>query len=352
MRGSARIDRLRLFALALLASTVLVAAGPTGIRTVAAQAPTPAPGEAASNSLDDLLSAVVRIRTYINPDARTAQSLGHERDGSGIVIDDAGLILTIGYLMMEAHSAQVILNDGRRVPANVVGYDHDTGLGLLRAGEPIKAKPMPLGKASDIKERDPVLAASFGGREGVAPAYVVSKREFVGPWEYLIDQAFFTAPAHSHWSGAALISREGKLVGVGSLVVQDATGKGQRVAGNMYVPIDILPPILADLIADGRASGPGRPWLGMTTNELQGRLLVARVTPGGPAESAGIKRGDIVIGVNGEPAAGLADFYRKVWKQGAAGVTVKLDLLQENVTRSIDVKSMNRLDHLKLKSTL
>ncbi len=337
----------------LLAAAALAIAGLAGPSAALAQSPAPAPPPAAGapSSLDDLLSAVVRIKTVINPDARTAQNLGHQRDGSGIVIDDSGLILTIGYLMVEAHSAQIILNDGRNVPATIVGYDHDTGFGLLRATEPLKAKPMPFGKSSDIKERDPVLAASFGGRDGVAPAYVVSKREFVGTWEYLVDDALYTEPAHSHWSGAALISRAGKLVGVGSLIVQDATGKGQRVAGNLYIPIDILAPILGDLIADGKASGPGRPWLGVTTNELEGRLLVARVTPGGPAEAAGVKRGDIVIGVNGEPARSLADFYRKIWKQGSAGVTVKLDVLQDNALRSIEVKSMNRLDHLKLKST-
>lgn len=318
----------------------------------AARAQAVQPGAELSNSLDSLLSAVVRIKTFINPDARTSENLGHERDGSGIVIDDGGLILTIGYLMVEAHAAQIVLDDGRTVPADVVGYDHDTGFGLLRALEPLKAKPMPFGKAADIKERDPVLAASFGGRAGVAPAYVISRREFVGTWEYVVDQAFFTAPAHSHWSGAALISREGKLVGVGSLIVPDATGKGDRVAGNMYIPIDTLAPILGDLIADGRKSGPARPWIGVSTNEQEGRLFVARVTPGGPAEAAGIKRGDVIVGVNGAPAKGLADFYRKVWAEGNAGATVKLDLLQDNAVRSVNVKSMNRLDHLKLKSTL
>jgi len=343
-RGSFGI--VRSAALALLFGAAVALSGMAG--TAVAQ--TPKPGTSAANSMDDLLSAVVRIKTYINPDARTAESLGRQRDGSGIVIDDAGLILTIGYLMVEAHSAEVILNGGRTVQASIVGYDHDTGLGLLRANEPLGAKPMPFGKASDIKEKDPVLAASFGGREGVAPAYVISRREFVGPWEYLVEHAFYTAPAHSHWSGAALISREGKLVGVGSLVLQDVSGKG-GIAGNMYVPIDILPPILADLIADGRVSGPARPWLGLSTNELQGRLLVGRVTPGGPAEAAGIKRGDIIIGVNGETASGLGDFYRKIWKQGAAGAVVNLDVLQDSAIRKIGVKSGNRLDHLKLKST-
>jgi len=210
---------------------------------------------------------------------------------------------------------------------------------------------MPLGKSAEIMEGDPVLIASFGGPAMVAGAYVVAKREFAGSWEYLLDEALFTAPPHPAWSGAALINREGKLVGVGSLIVGDAHGGGDKAPGNMFVPIDRLAPILGDLISAGRAAGPGRPWLGLNTEELRGRLFVSRVTPGGPAEKAGIQRGDVIVGVNGEHPKSLADFYRKVWAQGSAGADVVLNVLQESQVRRIDVKSINRLDHLKLKST-
>ena len=302
-------------------------------------------------SIEELVSAVVRVNTHITPDGRTVQGLGREREGSGILIDGDGLILTIGYLMVEAYAAEVIDNNGRTVPANIVGYDHETGFGLLRTIEPLKLKPMPLGKSAEIKEGDPVLIASFGGPAMVAGAYVVAKREFAGSWEYLLDEALFTAPPHPAWSGAALINREGKLVGVGSLIVGDAHGGGDKAPGNMFVPIDRLAPILGDLISAGRAAGPGRPWLGLNTEELRGRLFVSRVTPGGPAEKAGIRRGDVIVGVNGEHPKSLADFYRKVWAQGSAGADVVLNVLQESQVRRIDVKSINRLDHLKLKST-
>jgi S1-C subfamily serine protease len=302
-------------------------------------------------SINELVSAVVRINTHIAPEGRTVQGLGRDREGSGILIDSDGLILTIGYLMVEAYAAEVIDNNGRTVPANVVGYDHETGFGLLRTIEPLKHKPMPLGKSADVKEGDPVLIASFGGPAMVAGAYVVAKREFAGSWEYLLDEALFTAPPHPAWSGAALINREGKLVGVGSLIVGDAARGSDKAPGNMFVPIDRLPPILGDLISAGRTPGPGRPWLGLNTDELRGRLFVSRVTPGGPAEKAGIRRGDVIVGVNGEPPKDLADFYRKVWAQGSAGVTVALDVLQDSQVRRFDVKSINRLDNLKLKST-
>jgi serine protease Do len=323
--------RIALAAVVLMASAVAAPAQPT--------------------SLEDLTAAVVRIKTHINPDGRTVANLGLEREGSGIVIGSDGLVLTIGYLMVEAHAAEIVTNDGRTVPADVVGYDHETGFGLLRAGAPLNLRPMGLSKSADLREKDPVLVARHGGPGMVAPAHVAGVREFAGSWEYLLDGAIFTTPAHPAWSGAALINREGKLIGVGSLIVRDAAGKGDGEPGNMFVPIDRLPPILADLIAEGRVSGPARPWLGVNVEEIAGRLLVARVTQSGPAEKAGVQRGDILTGVAGETAKNLADFYRKVWAQGGAGALVPLDVLRDSQARRIDVESMNRLDHLKLKST-
>ena len=318
---------------------------------LAALAGQPSAARAQPASMEDLVGAVVRIKTFINPDGSSVSNLGRERDGSGIVIDENGLVLTIGYLMVEAHAAEVITNGGRTVPASVVGYDHETGFGLLRTIEPLKVKALPIGKAADLKEGDPVLVASFGGMGMVAPVRVVSRRIFAGSWEYLIEQAIFTAPPHPAWSGAALINREGKLVGVGSLIVGDATGSKDNSPGNMFVPIDILMPVFGDLLANGRASGPGKPWLGVNTDEMGGRLVVSRVTPQSPADKAGIRRGDTVVGIAGEATATMPDFYRKLWSLGSAGVTVPLDVIQGGASRRIDIPSVHRLDHLKLKST-
>lgn len=302
--------------------------------------------------LDELLSGIVRIKTFINPEGRTVESLGRERVGSGVVIDNNGLVVTIGYLMVEAHSAELTTVKGKTVPAEVLGYDYDSGFGLLKAAEPLNVRPFVLGKSGDLKENEPVLAASFGGIDGVAPALVAVRREFAGSWEYLIPNAIFTTPPHNDWSGAALIDKDGKLVGVGSLITADITGKGVNAPGNMYVPIDLLTPVLADLITNTTVQGKQRPWIGLTTEEVRGRLFVSRVTPGAPAEKAGLKKGDIVVGVAGERATGLADFYRKMWKLGEAGVTVPLDVLSDEGVKRVEVKSIDRSKFLRLKPTL
>src|SRR5262249_43261934 len=313
--------------------------------------PATTPVFAQATTLEDLISAVVKIKTHINPEGRTVPGLGRDREGSGVLIDADGLILTIGYLMVEAYAAEVITNDGRTIPASIVGYDHETGFGLLRTIEPLKIKPFAFGKAADIKEKDVVVVASGGGANMVMPVQVVGKREFVGNWEYLLDEAIYTAPAHPAWSGAALISREGKLIGVGSLIVGDAAGTKEHNPGNVFVPIDRLAPILGDLLSEGRPAGPARPGRGMRADEAHGRRLVGRVPPGGPADKAGIQRGAVIVSVTGEATTSLPDFCRKVWSKGSAGAVIGLDVRHNNTMQHIDIQSINRLDHLKLKST-
>jgi len=310
----------------------------------------PGIASAESPSLEQLLSGVVHIKAYITPDGRTTENLGREREGTGVVIDSDGLVLTIGYLMVEAVSAEISTADGHTVAANVVGYDNETGFGLLRAITPLKVRAVELGKSSAVKQGDPMVVAAYGGAAAALPVHVVAKREFAGNWEYMLDEALFTAPPHPAWSGAALIDHGGKLVGVGSLIVGDTSGSGDNVRGNMFVPIDRLQPILADLLTEGRPAA-AHPWLGLNTDDVGGHLVVSRVTPAGPAELAGLRRGDIILGVNGETPTGLPDFYRKVWAQGTAGTDVPLDVLHNHQRRRVEVHSINRLDHLKLKSS-
>jgi len=304
------------------------------------------PAVAQRPSAEEFLAPVVRIKTVINPDARTTQNLGREREGSGVVIDENGLILTIGYLMVEAHTAEVTTNDGRTVPANVVGYDHETGFGVLQAIAPLKVKPIAFGKSSALAKDEVVLIASFGGAARAAPARVAAKREFAGSWEYLLDEAIFTAPAHPSWGGAGLLGTDGKLLGVGSLLLQmTRTGVTQDI--NMVVPIDLLPPILDDLLAYGQVNKPPRPWLGVYSAESDGKVVVVNVAEGGPAAAAGVRRGDIVSDVRDLDVDGLADFYRKVWSSGPAGTEIPIRVVRDKRGLWLRIRSADRGSFLK-----
>ena len=285
------------------------------------------------------------------PNARSSATLGEEREGTGIVIDEQGLVLTIGYLIVEADEVNLVDQRGRTLPARVVGYDHATGLGLVRAVVPIGASPMPFGDSGKLAERDPVMIVNHEGAGDVTFAYVVSKRPFTGNWEYMLDQAIFTSPPTINWSGAALIGKDLKLVGVGSLIVREAgTGDG-TLPGNMFVPIDALKPILADLVKTGRRAGPARPWLGVAADEVSGRLVVSRVSPDGPGDKAGIKVGDIILGVGGDGVRTQAEFYRKVWGRGGAGTDIPLRVLQGIDVRELAVHSIDRTEYFRPRTT-
>lgn len=302
-------------------------------------------GTAAERELTVDQFSVVKLTVKAVPDARSARSLGSQREGTGVVIDSSGLVLTIGYLVTEADTVELATADGRKFPANVIGYDSVTGLGLVKSLQPLPIEPVDFGESSDAKLRDLVLIVGF---DGVAPVYIVSKRPFVGYWEYLLDEAIYTAPATVNWQGAALLSREGKLLGIGSLAVGDAIGKG-AIPGNMFVPIDTLKPVLGDFIANGRTTTKPRPWLGITSQEVQGKVIITRVNDEGPAADAGLEAGDIIVGLGGQSLRGQADFYLRLWKSGDAGVEVTLDVLKGNKIEPVKVKSVAREGHFRSK---
>lgn len=300
----------------------------------------------ARDEAEELLSAVVQIRSKILPNARTIATLGAQRQGTGVLVRE-GYVLTIGYLVIEAEAIEVTSADGKAVPGTLAAYDHASGFGLVRLIAPLAAKPLPLGDSTALTEREPAMIAAHGGRDALSLVYVVSRRPFSGSWEYQLDAAIYTYPPVQNWSGAALIGVKGELLGIGSLIVPDAGGPGTQSPGNMFVPIELLKPILDDLIARGRAAGPLRPWLGLNVEELRGRLFVARVSSEGPAERAGLKSGDLLIGVGGEEVASLADFYRKVWARGDAGIDVPLRVLQGMQMKDVSVRSIDRLEYFR-----
>lgn len=302
---------------------------------------------AATLDVGRLLAAVVGLEVEVPENARTAERLGTRRSGSGVVIDSDGLVVTIGYLIMEAASVTLTLADGREIPARVVAYDHTTGFGLVRALQALDVDPLPLGDATRLGVDDPVLVAGSGGPAVARGATVVARRPFAGSWEYLLERAIFTAPPYPRFGGAALIGPDGALLGIGSLTVGDAAPGESRRPGNLFVPIDLLEPILGELLNQGR-SGTQHPWLGLGAGEYRGHLLIDRLSEDGPAERAGLRADDLIVAVAGEPVADLVSFYRRVWDLGEAGVAVPLTVLRGGELLDVTVDSGNRYDWLRL----
>jgi len=292
------------------------------------------------------LDAVVSLRCEIPEDAFTASILGAERAGSGVVIRDDGLILTIGYLITEAESIWLTTNEGSVVAGYPLAYDAVTGFGLVQPLGRLGAPPMARGNSGAALVGDHVIAIGHGGRAHALKTRLIAKREFAGYWEYLLDEALFTSPPHPQWGGAALVGADGKLLGIGSLLVQEALD-GEPIQGNMFVPIDLLDPILDDMLKQGTPARRARPWLGMYTAETEGRLVVSGVATGGPAEAAGVRLGDIVVEVKGERVSSLADMLRKIWRLGPAGVHIPLTIARESTLLQLTMTSADRSDFLK-----
>ncbi len=331
----------------MIARTLLVLAALCALSGVAWAQAKSKPAEDAA--VAETLSAVVRVRSRIIANARSAATLGTQREGSGVLVRE-GFVATIGYLVIESESIEVTNAEGKSVPAALAAYDHASGFGLLKLLAPLAGKPLPIGDSNTATEREPVLVASFGG-DGVNVVRVVSRRAFSGSWEYMLDAAIFTYPPVMNWSGASLISAQGELLGLGSLIVADSAGTEMQSPGNMFVPANLLKANLDDLIARGKAAGPVRPWLGVNTEEMRGRLFVTRVSPEGPADKAGLKSGDILIGVGKDEVSSLAEFYRKVWALGAAGVEVPLRVLQGVQVKDLTVRSIDRVEYFRARQS-
>ena len=292
------------------------------------------------------LSSVVNgLGSIVPPDAFTADTLGVERAGNGVLVDD-GLVLTIGYLITEAETVWLHLGDGRVMQGHALGFDQETGFGLVQALGKIDLPSLEIGSSSraDIGER--IVVGGAGGRTRSLAGRIAAKQEFAGYWEYVLEEAIFTYPAHPNWGGTALISSEGKLIGIGSLQLERArNGKNEHL--NMVVPIDLLAPVLEDLRKFGQVNRPVRPWLGLYSTEIEDKIVVVGIAPKGPAARAEIKTGDVVVAVQGERVSTLAAFYRKVWSLGHAGVEVPLTLYREGVTFDVRVDSSDRAKFLK-----
>lgn len=292
---------------------------------------------------DKVSQSIVALRANVPDTAYTATTLGVIREGSGVVIDDNGLVVTIGYLINEAEEVWLTTHDERVVPAHVVGYDQETGFGLVQAMTPLGLPPLQLGKSGRAKVGE--IGRIIDGRGQEVINEIVAKQEFAGYWEYLLDEAMFTAPHHPSWGGAALVDIDGKLIGVGSLRLQ-MLHKGDTKDINMIVPIDLLTPILPDLIAAGKPKHDPRPWLGVYSAESSDGVVVMSVANGGPAEQAGLQSGDVISELDGDEIVGLADFYRKLWAKSPVGAEFALRIVRGGRENWVRVKTADRDDFM------
>jgi S1-C subfamily serine protease len=296
--------------------------------------------------LEGIGRSVVKLRAEVPEDAFTAAILGSQRTGNGVVINSDGLILTIGYLITEATDVWLTTPDGRELAAHPLAYDQVTGFGLVLPLEKVDLVPLPLGSSAMLEVGDHGYVASSPEFAEPQQVRVFARREFAGAWEYLLDDAIFATPAHPHWSGAALVDAQGSLVGLGSLLVRELSA-GEEVNANMFVPIDLLKPILGELTTRGRTSRQSRPWLGVYAVEMTGRVYVTGVADGGPAQLADIREGDLISRVADHDVATLPDFYRRLWAVGPAGTGVPLTAIRGSTRLQLNVRSIDRGDLLK-----
>jgi len=294
---------------------------------------------------NQLLRSIVTLQSSIPEDSFTASVLGTERVGSGVVIRENGLVLTIGYLITEAENVTLTTAGNRTVPAHALAYDQETGFGLVQALGQLDLPALTLGRSAKLKLGDPVVMAG-GNHSQPVQAEIVARQEFAGYWEYLLDEAIFTSPSHPIWGGAGLIGSKGELLGIGSLLLQ-ATNSTTTRDVNMVVPIDLLPPILDDLLTHGRVNRPPRPWLGVYSADSDGHVVAVDVDQRGPAAAAGMRQGDVISDIRNEAIDGLADFYRKLWSIGPAGVEVPLRIVRDGRDMWLRIKSADRSSFLK-----
>ncbi len=322
------------------------------VSLLATAATPPAPGaQAMIDALARANAAVVGVRVGVADDARSAETLGKDRTGSGVVIGEDGLILTIGYLMLEAQNIQIVTSDNKTLPAQAVAYDLATGFGLIKPLLPMRGvKPVPLGRLEDVSPGESLMAAigaqASGEDADVNMTQLVSKRPFSGYWEYHIEAAVFTSPPIGNHSGAGLFNQRGELIGIGSLFVGDAMGGNRRLPGNMFVPVDLLRPILAEMQKTGGTQVSHRPWIGLSSSEQGGRVQIVRVNRDSPAKDAGLEPGDFVLAVDGDKVSTLEAFYKKLWARPPES-EIKLTVLQGAEVKTLVLKAVDRMTTMK-----
>lgn len=341
----------------LILSLGLVTLAPARSASPGRGLPVPlSPTQSTMAAMNKANAAVVGIRVKAVEDASSAQTLGLNRTGSGVVIEPDGLILTIGYLLVEAQQIEIITQDNKILPATAVAYDVATGFGLVKPLLPLHGvAPVKLGSLQDLKPGEPLIAATGATTDGqdgdVSTTRLISTRAFTGNWEYHIDTALFTSPPVSagsgNHSGAPLFNLKGEVIGIGSLLVMDASGENRRLPGNMFVPVDLLKPVLSEMKQSGRSRQSYRPWLGLTSTDQSGEVQIVRISANSPAENAGLQVGEVVLAVDGKDVSTLESFYKMLWAHTSPDEPVSLTLRSDDKVKVVVLTPEDRMLTLK-----
>ena len=295
------------------------------------------------DKIERFYESIVSVRSIVPPEARSAASLGVEREGNGVAIDE-NHILTIGYIVIESESIEIGLSDGRRLPAKLVGYDHTSGFGIIKSVVPLRMPSLQLGNSDNINAEQDLLILPSPNRGAGSIVRSVSRRPFTGWWEYFVERPIYTTPPNGLWAGAPILNENGEVLGIGSLFVSESV-PGIFSPGNMSVPINLLKPILGDLISSGRRKSKIQPFLGISSDDSNDQVIVTRVSKDGPAFQAGMRSQDVIMTINGSQVSNLKSFYEKIWESGEAGVTIELTVVRSGSIKKFSVKTVDRMDY-------
>jgi len=281
------------------------------------------------------------LHALVPETAMTSELLGTERNSHAVQISQDGLLLTVGYSVMEASEIWLTNRKGQTTEAILLAQDYDSGLALLRPLSPIGLLTLETATTDKLHEGQELSVLASNEKE-LIPVDLFAVEEFAGRWEYVLDRGLFTFPLYERWSGAALLDSAGKLVGLGSLALGMRNPEGEVEPGNLFIPVELVMPHIEHLRDHGQKPGTLRPWLGTLVEEHDSELYVVGLYHGAPAARAGIKPGEIILSVARQPVTSMAGFFRSIWHYGPAGTAIPLTLSDGNKTREVVLDTTDR----------
>jgi S1-C subfamily serine protease len=278
--------------------------------------------------------SVVFLRADIPARHPSAAILGEERIGAGVAVG-VDRVLTAHYLVLGASLVQCSGVDGRPRSVERVAIDHETGLALLALGGP-PLRPATLGHGEDSKPGRPVFLLTLDAtreRKG-ATGLVSSVGPFEAFWEYMLDRAIMTTAINPGLAGAPLFDDAGRLIGLVSLGLA-AVGRY-----SLAIPIELYRRRQQGL-EKSEPAGPPRAWVGIYPQGTDGSVVLSGTVPDGPADRAGLERGDLILSVDGVAVSSLAELYRMLWRRGP-GEVLSFRILRDGALLVVEVAAGDR----------